>query len=513
MKDSKWSIDSYRVAVDTYRNAENKEQKREMERIIHDIKNDFRSEISANDPKVKRLQKVKGEIFIMANQTKLFEQSKREKAAWNKKLEKLTKESKKLETEIQEIKDNKIYENAFEWRFEFPEVLNDEGDYMGFDVVIGNPPYLRVREESDSVRKYYFDNYSVSENQLDLYHIFIEKAFQITTESSVQSLIVPNAFLANKNNSKLRQFILSNFTIDKIIEIKDDVFEEASVEVLIFIFNKLKTSTSSSYYWAERGNFYFKNSFDSNAFFEYPNFTFTVTINAERQKIISKISSKSVSLSFLFDTITGIKEYQVGKGKPPQTKEQVKAKIFNSNIKVDETYLPELRGKNLVKYTYNWKNEYISYGTWLAEPRIPLFFEGEKILIRQIPSKNSLIASYIPETFVVDQTAYIAKPKEDSVDLLFYLGILNSKLLFWYFQNMNNEFDRLFPKIKVKEFNDLPLPKPQLVNSKISSAVLEILNKISNKNNADTSALEAEIDRLIYELYGLTEEEIQLIEK
>ena len=138
--------------------------------------------------------------------------------------------------------------------------------------------------------------------------------------------------------------------------------------------------------------------------------------------------------------------------------------MFNSNTKIDETYLPELRGRNLSKYSFTWTSEFISYGKWLAEPRVPSFFEGNKILMRQIPAKKSLIASYVKETFVVDQTAYIAKPKAE-IDILFYLGILNSKLVFWYFQNINNEFDKLFPKIKVKEFNSLPLPDVQYVNN------------------------------------------------
>lgn len=149
LKKSKWTIDSYRVAVDSYRNAENKEQKREMERLIAEIKGDFRSEISLNDPKVVKLRKLSGEIVKLTTQEQLFEMSKKETATWNKRLKNLTTEAQKLEQEIEEIKANKIFENAFEWRFEFPEVLNDEGDFVGFDVVIGNPPYIRQEEFSD----------------------------------------------------------------------------------------------------------------------------------------------------------------------------------------------------------------------------------------------------------------------------------------------------------------------------------------------------------------------------
>jgi type II restriction/modification system DNA methylase subunit YeeA len=117
-----------------------------MERLIADIKSDFRTEISLNDPKVKKLRKLQGELFQLTNQGQLFEMSKKEKAEWNRKVKQLTEETKKLETEIEEIKSNKIFENAFEWRFEFPEVLNDDGDFVGFDVVIGNPPYIRQEE-------------------------------------------------------------------------------------------------------------------------------------------------------------------------------------------------------------------------------------------------------------------------------------------------------------------------------------------------------------------------------
>ena len=506
----KWNIDTYRIAVDTYRNAENKEQKREMERLIATIKSDFRSEI--DNPFKKKIATARGKVDIIA--TKINTQKnwgdKVNKQLY-KDLEKATSNFKKLEAERDDIETNKIYENAFEWRFEFPEVLNDNGDFVGFDVVIGNPPYLRVREESEQVRNYYFDNYSVSENQLDLYHLFIEKSFAIAKKESFHSLIVPNAFLANQNNIRLRLFILANFSLHRIIEVKEDVFEEASVEVLIFIFSKPRVLARSQYFIAQKGNFYFNNSFDANAFQNTPNNNFTVTVDKKRQDIIMKMLDKSVKLSDLFNTISGIKEYQVGKGKPPQNDAQVKGKVFNANSKFDDTYLPELRGKNLSKYSFTWENDYISYGTWLAEPRIPEFFEGEKILIRQIPAKESLIASYIKETFVVDQTAYIAKPKSE-LDLLFYLGILNSKLLFWYFQNINNEFDQLFPKIKVKEFNALPLPKEELVNGEISHIVKNIIDFRERDKKSDISNIESQIDQLVYQLYELTEEEIAIVE-
>jgi tRNA1(Val) A37 N6-methylase TrmN6 len=110
----------------------------------------------------------------MTQQQQLFEMSKKEKAAWNKKVEELTADTRKLETEIEEIKANKIFENAFEWRFEFPEVLNDDGDFVGFDVVIGNPPYFsmsKLKGQADYFSRAGYETYSKG---ADIYCLFYE---------------------------------------------------------------------------------------------------------------------------------------------------------------------------------------------------------------------------------------------------------------------------------------------------------------------------------------------------
>lgn len=198
LRKSKWSIDSYRVAVATYRSAENKEQKREMERLIDDIKSDFRSEIPSNDPKVRRHYRLAGELAKLTQQQSLFEMTKREKAAWNKKVKKLTEQTKKLETEIEEIKANKIYENAFEWRFEFPEVLDADGSFVGFDAVIGNPPYVGIRQIDKASRDFYAINYITAKDQYDLYVLFIEKSFNILINNGYFSFITPDKFLQSR---------------------------------------------------------------------------------------------------------------------------------------------------------------------------------------------------------------------------------------------------------------------------------------------------------------------------
>lgn len=230
LRKSKRTIKSYRSAVETYRNAKTKEQKREMERLISDIKSDFKSEISYNDTKVKKLRKITGELYQMNNQVRLFEISKKEQSDWNKKVQSLTKESKKLSAEIDEIKSNKIYENAFEWRFEFPEVLNDEGTFIGFDVIIGNPPY-GVKLSGNE--KQYIKNSLFNSGETAI--LFIYKGRELLNENGKQSYIIPKAFTYASNYSDIREVLKDE--ISMIIDCGKP-WPEVKLEACIFQIEK-----------------------------------------------------------------------------------------------------------------------------------------------------------------------------------------------------------------------------------------------------------------------------------
>ncbi|HSV89191.1 MAG TPA: DUF559 domain-containing protein, partial [Bacteroidales bacterium] len=242
LKKSKWTIDSYRIAVATYRNAESKEQKREMERLIAGIKSDFRSEISANDPKVKKLRKLSGDLYQMTNQGQLFEMSQKEKAEWNNRVQQLTQEINKLEAEIEEIKSNRIFENAFEWRFEFPEVLNDDGDFVGFDVVIGNPPYMRVQEiqASQPTQKLYYESqYQNAKASYDLANIFFELAVNISGKNSKNAYIFPHKFFNAASSEVFRNYLKKGQYIDVIAHFGANmIFEDADTYTCVAQFSK-----------------------------------------------------------------------------------------------------------------------------------------------------------------------------------------------------------------------------------------------------------------------------------
>lgn len=512
LKSSKWTIDSYRIAVDTYRNAQNKEQKREMEKLIDDIKNDFRSEISLNDPKVKKLNKLKGEIFGMTNQTQMFELTKREKTAWNKKLKKLTEDSKKLETVIEEIKNNKIYEEAFEWRFEFPEVLDDNGDFVGFDAIIGNPPYIFSRELITKQEKnYFYDNYKLTQFKLNTYILFSELASKISNPNSTIAYIIPNNWLTLQYNSQFREFILNGFSDVKIVNDKNKTFEDASVDASILLISKMGLGTTKSYelnntdfeFISETENINYLN--DNGSIINYGLYR-----NPELALILNQINNNSKLLETEFIVKNGVQAYTVGEGIPTQTKEMKDQRVYHSNTQIDDDWKKYIDGSDVSRYRLDWTGLYIKYGKNLSRRRTPDLFTGERIYVRQIPSKPpyAIISTLINIDAVCDNNHMIIKSKENhSITLKSLIGILNSKLItFWFASTFGKHQRKLFPQFKVKELKIFPIPK------NISPILQEIEKSVNTLSIEFNEEINDKIDNLVYELYDLKKEQIEIIE-
>ena len=237
LRKSRFGIDAYRVAVQTYRAASDKAQKREMERLIATIKGDFRTEISNNDPKLKRRARLSGELYNLLNQSQLFTPGKTEQKAQKQRQQKLERDLTKVEGEIEEIKSNRIYEGAFEWRFEFPEVLDDEGDFVGFDLILGNPPYIR-QEEFSVLKPYLQEQYATYSGTADLLVYFIELGMRLLRPEGNFTFIIANKFMRAGFGESLRMW-LQQYQIREIIDFGDlPVFEEATTYPCILSLGK-----------------------------------------------------------------------------------------------------------------------------------------------------------------------------------------------------------------------------------------------------------------------------------
>lgn len=501
LKKSKWTIDSYRLAVDTYRNAENKEQKREMERLIESIKSDFRSEISLNDPKAKKLRKLSGELFQMTNQQQLFEMSKKEKADWNKKVQRLAEETSKLEAEIEEIKANKIFENAFEWRFEFPEVLNDEGDFVGFDVVIGNPPYLQLSKTFDitkEYKEYLIESYKTSGGRLNTFIFFIHLSSGILHRNGFLHFIVPNTILSQEYYSYTREFLIKKVSLTEIVNFPLMPFDDAVVEtVLIQYLNRQGFEDKVSVKALQVSEISMVGNLDRSVIERDSKFSFAYNLNP----IIEKVFDLE---HVLFGALCEINQGIALKGD--------KALSIKSEIENENCY-KILDGRNINKYSISWDGLYLDYDLSRIHSckRKDIFESSEKLLFRRVSS--SLIFTYDDEQHFALNTIVVVNRiySQTGPDLKFILGLMNSKLMNYVYSIRFKSTKTVFSEIQARSVKQLPIP---VENGYIIREIAELANEIIliNKSRGDAKVLESQIDQLVYELYGLTEEEIRIVE-
>jgi adenine-specific DNA-methyltransferase len=568
LKNSKWTIDSYRNAVNTYRYAENKEQKREMERLIESIKNDFESEIASGDKRLVKLNLLKGELLNFTNQPKLFEQSKAEKEQWNKKVKKLTDDIKKLETELEEIRTNKIYENAFEWRFEFPEVLNDDGDFVGFDVVIGNPPYIRIQDLRSNIGIVDWLNAnfnSAGSGNYDLYVLFIELAYQLLSEKGEHCYIVPHKFTNAGYGKQIRNFINERKSLHKIVHFgASQVFEDATTYTGIFCFNKQINNIVDFY------NCPNPNDLEKNHILFEPILSETLSddnwvfISRKEAQILFRLSKEFSSLDVVCERIfQGLKTsadkiyilkkigesesyYEVfcsqNEEKYQLEKETLfplikggdsrKYKILNSDLLI---LFPYRNGKlissetysNEFPYTWKYLNEHKEYlenrekGKMIGEkwygyvyPKALSVINQPKLFTPDIaPSPRfsyDVDGAYMFTGGVSGGYGIIPKPV---ISPLLLLAILNSTVTFWYIKNKSTQMRGGWYSFESRFIKDIPIPKPTDKSENIQSLVNEIISLKQNDKNGNISNLKSEIDQLVYQLYGLTEEEIRIVEE
>ncbi len=425
-------------------------------------------------------------------------------------LKKLAEKIRKQELYIEEIKSNAIYRNAFEWRFEFPEVLDNDGNFEGFDVVIGNPPYINSKGEKfiPAFKNYALVNFLTAKYQIDTYILFIEKSLSLISKKGFISYIVPNAWLNNLFLEDVRKFFLFNMAITEISGLPSTVFQEATVDTIILSGRKAEFIGSTSIRKYIGQEFVFQNMIEQSNFLNFDGYNINIYQNDEVETLLMDIEKNSISLDSITSIARGVGVYHKRVG---HTKEIIERDPYQSNTKKDKTFVPYLRGRNVKPFYVDWNNDsYISYGKWLAEPREPKYFDGERIILRQIPGKK-LIATYIDKHFITDQSVFIARFEKTEISAKAILGIIGSKLMAYYFRNKYSEFDDLFPKMKLQHFKNLP------INSNINKVQKDLVSlvesisklKIELKNSEKH---EIKLDEIVYKLYNISDEQIKLIE-
>ncbi len=247
LKIIKYDIKAYRGFVNAYKNEKSRDVKKDLQKIIDSIKSDFRTEIFNNDPKVIRLNKIIGEHFNLMHQTKLFDEDIKQKKTRKERQQKLEDVIRKLKKEIEEIKTNAIYKNAFEWRFEFPEVVNNDGDFIGFDVILGNPPYIESRSSiigdkfKDEILKNIEDRRKKDSSLItrgsDILIYFFELGLCLLKENGYFSFITQNSWLDTDYGFKFQKFLIRNTNIIGVFDNNIKYFDDsANINTIITLF-------------------------------------------------------------------------------------------------------------------------------------------------------------------------------------------------------------------------------------------------------------------------------------
>ena len=230
----------------------------------------------------------------------------------------------------------------------------------------------------------------------------------------------------------------------------------------------------------------------------------------------------------------GIQAYDKYSGHSPDI---IKNRIFHAKHQLDATYIKELNGRDVGRYSYNWaSNSWVSYGEWLAHPRQRYYFEGPRILVREITGqgKHVIYAAYVDETYINYKTILnvllLPKTKQEGYSEYYFLGLLNSALLSWYFPRAANKLvTKTFPRISILDIKRFPIRKIDFDNPddvemhdemvKLVDEMLDLHRQLAGVSLVKRGVIEAliertdkKIDALVYRLYGLSEDEVALVE-
>lgn len=568
LKKSKWTIDSYRLAVDTYRNAESKDQKREMERLILEIKQNFSSTITMNNPIKKRLDKLASELYHRFTGTFLFEPDseyggKKGNQERKKEQEKLELEIEKLSQKIDEIKESKIYQGSFEWRFEFPEVLDNDGNFIGFDVVIGNPPYIRIQDLQNSQSEFveYLNKFyqSTGQGNYDIYIPFIELGYNILKEKSELCYIMPHKFLNANYGSQIRSFLKEKTFPRRIIHFgSEQVFEDATTYTGVFFMSKEPKGNLEFLNYEKPWNILniSRKNFSKTNFESLTNENW-IFLDSKENELLDNLKNSETNLESVTQRIfQGLKTsadkiYIVQKLEEFDSLYRVFSEMNQKEFILEKNFLfPLIKGGNsraysisepelLILFPYTNGNlvsldillnqtpktyEYLNINKEYLENRESGKMIGEKWFGYVYPKALNLMNK--PKIFTPDLApsprfsydengefmftggasgGYGIIPKE-GISPYWILGILNSKVSEWYIKKTSTQMRGGWFSFESRYIKGIPFPVEKN-NLEIERLVKEALADGENRES-----IKKQINQLVYELYELTDEEIRIVE-
>ncbi len=469
-------------------------------------------------------------------------------------------------TSYKDLQDeNERYANALEWRFEFPEVLDDEGDFLGFDCIIGNPPYIRQEQIKDIkplLQKQYQNFYN---STADIYTYFFALSYHLLKEKGFNAFITSNKYARAKYGAKLREWLLKKTTIVSYMELNAlKVFESAAVDTSIMSFIKQTPSKESEFKYYEptpddkndlksaRSLSMKQNALSTESFI----FADTTLLDLRNKMESVGTPLKDWDIQINYGIKTGANEAFIITTE--KREEILNACKTQEERKRTETLIkPILRGKDIKRYSYEWAGEWVinthnGYTSNLKSKIPPIDIEKYPAIKTHLDSHYDTIATrsdqgdtpyhlrncaYLedfekekivyPETsqgsyfiyensgIFLEKTAFMIA--SDAYNLKLLTALLNSKLITFYFKNFCGGciLGKSGYQYNKHALEKIPIPKITPENQKLADKITDGAKAIleAKEKDANTQQLEKEIDALVYQLYNLTDEEIKIIEE
>ncbi|BAW72680.1 class I SAM-dependent DNA methyltransferase [Helicobacter pylori] len=469
-------------------------------------------------------------------------------------------------TSYKDLQDeNERYANALEWRFEFPEVLDDEGDFLGFDCIIGNPPYIRqeqIREIKPLLQKQYQNFYN---STADIYTYFFALSYHLLKDKGFNAFITSNKYARAKYGAKLRELLLKKTTIVSYMELNAlKVFESATVDTSIMSFIRQEPPKESCFKYYEptpddkndlksaRSLPMRQNALSTESF---------IFADASFLDLRDKMESigtplKDWDIQIYRGILTGANEAFII---PTEKREEIlnACKTQEERKRTETLIKPILRGKDIKRYSYEWVGEWVinthnGYTSNLKFKIPPIDIEKYPALKSHLDSHWDTIATrsdqgdtpyhlrncaYLEDfekekivypcimakepCFVYEEKGFYAPAPAniitgDKTEIKYITALLNSQCIYFAMRKfyMGGGIEG---ELKTNNLEKIPIPKitpqNQELADKITDCAEAILEAKEKDPKANTQKLEKEIDALVYQLYNLTDEEIKIIEE
>ncbi|QUT27740.1 Eco57I restriction-modification methylase domain-containing protein [Bacteroides xylanisolvens] len=402
---------------------------------------------------------------------------------------------------LRELRTINLAENNkfFLWHTWFSDVFNRE-DKEGFDIVIGNPPYVNFANiKSAEYRTILKEKFYSTKNKCDLYAFFIEFGFDILNDSGIITYIVPHTWKATDSFSRLREILFKRHSVKQIVNLDMGVFDAIVQPLIMLAANRYEENSFINIF---NSDFTLNSSIITEEVLASPAYIIDTTSSSLEKNIFKKIEEGSLPLSDFIRFSRGIKTSD--------------DKRFIINEQRNSDCKKVYRGRNLKAYQLNWNGEYIWYRPDLMRqkvgcvPHTKEFFDvPEKLVTQRVNSSRQLLVAYDnQQNYFLDTTNVSNYSTWDGKTPLKYLcGLLNSKLInFWYCKKY------LMPTIGGYELHSIPI-KTTNDYRPIITLVDEAISAAQDNNLIVLSQKMKEIDKIVYDIYGLTDAEIKIIEQ